>query len=268
MGVKVTDIPQIILDRIADCFPQQAVFEADEFSAWPDWVLGQLVDVGLLRQVSRATEVFCDGCEWGCLKPVVVRTLPSGRNSCAFVICDEEPGLGRIEVALERLKRYIATAGLAAKVVGRSLGLKSPAKPGGGSVVVGHVKGRNGHRLLSVEVRQGQLLLTAGGHCIALSELVHWNRRVLAFDDQAIRRLVNRKTTRSGSEYTLPPERPMQNRRKKAKRDQQIRLEAARLRRQNRNWTVTRISNQISRTELAGGITAARVRRILYDQNT
>src|SRR5262245_15311677 len=269
MGVKVTDIPQIILDRIADCFPQHAVFDTDETSGWPDWTLGLLIDAGLLQQGSRPTEVFCDGCEWGCLKPVVVRTLPNGRKSRAFVTCDEEPDLGRIEVGSERLKRYIATAGLAANLVGRSLGLKSPAKPGpGGSVVVGHVKGRNGHRLLSVEVRQGQLLLAAGGHRIALGELVHWNRRALAFDDQAVRRLVNRKTTQNGPEYPFSSERPMQDRRKKVKRDHQIRREAARLRRQNKNWSFTRVSNHISRTELAGGITAARVRRILYERNT
>jgi hypothetical protein len=269
MGVKVTDIPQIILDRVADWFPQHAVFDIDEISAWPDWALGPLVEAGLLQEGSRATKVFCDGCEWGCLKPVIVRTLPSGRKSRAFVVCDEEPGLGRIEVAPEQLKRYIATAGLATMLVGRSIGLKSSARPGSGaSLVVGHIKGRNGHRLLSVEVRQGQLLLTAGGHRIALGGLVHWNRRALAVDEQAIRRLVNRKATRSGPEYPLPSAHPMQDRRKKAKRDQQIRREATRLQHQNRNWNVTRISNHISRTELAGGISAARVRRILYEQNS
>lgn len=267
MRVKVTDIPQIILDRVADCFPQHAVFDTDEISGWPDWALGPLVVAGLLQEGSRATEVFCNGCEWACLKPVVVRTLPSGRKSRAFVTCDEEPSLGRIEVAPERLKRYIATAGLAAKLVGGSLGLKSPANSGpGGSVVVGHVKGRKGHRLLSVEVRQGQILLTAGGHRIALGEMLRWDRRTLAVDDQAIRRLINRKVAQSSPEYPLPSEDPKQDRRKKAKRDEQIRREAGRLQRQNKNWTVSRIAKHIAKTGLARDISAARVRRILYEK--
>ena len=129
----------------------------------------------------------------------------------------------------------------------------------------GHVKGRNGHRVVSVEVRQGQLLLNAGGHCIALSDLVHWDRRALTVDHQAIRRLINRKATRSSPECPFPSK---QHRRKNAKRDQQIRREAARLKRQNKTWTMTRISEHISRMELAGGISAARVRRILYEQNS
>ena len=146
-------------------------------------------------------------------------------------------------------------------------GLKSSARSGpGASVIVGHVKGRNGHRVVSVEVRQGQLLLNAGGHCIAFGDLVHWDRRALTVDHQAIRRLINRKATRSSPE--CPSFHPKQDRRKKAKRDQQIRREAARLQRQNKTWTVTRISEHISRMELADGISAARVRRILYEQNS
>jgi hypothetical protein len=60
----------------------------------------------------------------------------------------------------------------------------------------------------------------------------------------------------------------MQDRRKKAKRDQQIRREATRLQRQNKNWTASRIARHIAKTKLAGGISAARVRRILYEKNT
>jgi hypothetical protein len=267
--VKAAEIPAIVLDRIADRSPQHALFDADEVSAWPEWVLQALLTAGLFQETSRATEVFCDGCEWGCLKPVVVRTLPNGRTSRAFVACDEEPDRGRIEITPERLQRYIATVGLAARLLGRSLRLKSLAKLGpGNSVVIGHVEGRNGHRVLTIEVRQGQLVLTAGGHAVALSELVHWDRRALAVDDRAIRRLVNRKAIRSILEHHLPSEHPMLDRRKKAKRDQQIRQEAARLQRQNRKCPVTLIAKHISKMELAGGISAARVRRILYEKNS
>ena len=86
------------------------------------WVLKTFLTAELFQETSRATEVFCDGCEWGCLKTVIVRALPNGRKSRAFVPCDEEPDLGRIAVAPERLKRYIATVGFAARFIGRSLG--------------------------------------------------------------------------------------------------------------------------------------------------
>jgi hypothetical protein len=265
--VKTAEIPAIVLDRIADCSPQHALFDADEVLIWPAWVLQALLAAGLFQETSRAIEIFCDGCEWGCLKPVIVRTIPNGGKSRAFVACDEEPDQGRVEVAPERLKRYVATVGLAARFISRSLKLKSSATPApGDSVLVGHVKGRNGDRMLTIEVRRGQLLLTAGEHGVALSELLHWVRSVLAIDDRAVRRLINSKATRSRPEHHLPSQHK-QDRRKKAKRDQRIRQEAARLQRQNTKWTVTQIAMNISRMELADGITAARVRRILYDKN-
>ena len=78
--VKSAEILAAVLDRIADCSPQQALLDSDEVSAWPSWILPVLVAAGLFQETNRLTEVFCDGCDWGCLKPVVVRTLPSGRS--------------------------------------------------------------------------------------------------------------------------------------------------------------------------------------------
>jgi hypothetical protein len=264
--VKTPDIPAIVLDRIADHSPQHALFDSDEVLAWPPWVLKALLTAGLLRETSRATEVFCDGCEWGCLKPIVVRTLPNARKPRAFVVCDEEPNLGRIEIGPDRLKRYTATVGLAARFVSRSLGLKSTPEAGsGGSVCVGRLQGRSGGRVLAIEPRQGQLLLTAGGHGVVLSDLVFWDRRALALEHRAIRRLINRRAAKSSLRDHPPPEHAKQGRRKKASRDEQISLEAVRLRRQNRKWTITQVANHISKMELADGISAARVRRIIYE---
>jgi hypothetical protein len=267
--VRTAEIPGVVFERIADRSPHHAVFGADEISEWPDWVLVVLSVTGLFQETARAAQVFCNGCEWSCLKPIVVRTLPNGRKSRAFVACDEEPDQGRVEVPLERLKRYIATIDSAARLVGRSLGLKSSIhRAPDGSLAIGRVKGRHGYRVLSVEPRDGDLLLSAGGHRVSLSELVHLADRALAIDSQAIQRLVNRKTARSGPEYAPLAERSKHGRRKKSKRDQQIRLEATRLKSQNKNWSVTRISEHISRTPLAGGISAARVRRIIYEKNS
>jgi hypothetical protein len=69
-AVKTAEILASILERIAACSPQRAYFAADEFLGWPAWVLEALLATGLFRHATRATEVFCDGCEWACLKPV------------------------------------------------------------------------------------------------------------------------------------------------------------------------------------------------------
>jgi hypothetical protein len=267
MAVKIAEIPGFILERITACSPQRAIFSADEFSDWPTWVLQVLLATGLFQETTRAAEVFCDGCEWACLKPVVVRNLPKGRKSRAFVVCDEEPDLGRIEVAPDRLTRYFATVGSAARLVTRSLRLRSPVAPrADGSIVIGRVKGRNGHHVLSLHPREKELLLSAGGHRVPLSDLLHWQGKALAVDSQAIRRLINRKAAQSTADEAVRPERPKRNRRKKSKRDQHIRRVATKVGRQNKNWTITRIAEHISRMKLADGISAARVRRIIYEK--
>jgi hypothetical protein len=182
-------------------------------------------------------------------------------------VCDEEPDQGRIEVAADRLTRYFATVGSTARLVARSIGLKSSAAPNAdGTLVIGRVQGRNGYRVLSLQAREKELLLSTGGHSLSLSDLLHWEGRALVIDSQAIRRLINRKVARRSPEHAVPSALPTHGRRKKTKRDQQIRLQAARLKRKNKNWTITRISEQISRMELANGISAARVRRVIYEK--
>jgi hypothetical protein len=266
-AVKTAEILGFILERITTCSPQRAVFGADEVSDWPTWVLEVLLATGLFRETTRAAEVFCDGCERGCLKPVIVRNLPNGRRSRSFIVCDEEPDQGRIEVAPERLRRYFTTAGVAARLVGRSLGLKSSATLGPeGCVEIGRVKGRNGYRVLSLQVLGKELLLSAGGHHIAFIDLIRWEARALVVDSKAVRRLIDRKPVRGSPDCAVRPAGPRHERRKKTERDQQIRVQAARLKRRNKNWTITRVSEHISKTVLAGNVSAARVRRIIYEK--
>ena len=174
-----------------------------KFRLWPSWMLTGAGSAELFQETSRATEVFCDGCEWGCLKTVIVRALPNGQTR-AFVACDEEPDLGRIAVAPERLKRYIATVDFAARFIARSLRIE----------VFGQARSRCAPSSSAMSTAptaaawslsrsaKGNSYWQRGGHCIALGDFVHWDRRALTVDDRAIRRLINRKASRT------IPERP------------------------------------------------------------
>jgi hypothetical protein len=84
--VKSAEILAAVLDRIADCSPQQALLDTDEVSAWPSWILPVLVAAGLFQETNRLTEVFCDGCDWGCLKPVGVAVIEEWRECFCFVL--------------------------------------------------------------------------------------------------------------------------------------------------------------------------------------
>lgn len=79
----------------------------DTIQDWPDGLLGALVDAGLLQPASPANSIECRGCACGCIKPVERMTGPPTR---AFILCDEEPALGRIPVELKRLQQWQASS--------------------------------------------------------------------------------------------------------------------------------------------------------------
>lgn len=103
MSISEADLPAIIVERLAAYYPAPAIFGADEIADWPDDITAGLELSGLLKPAHRADIVMCDGCHWGCYKQVVFR--PGITAARAFIICDEEPNLGRIGVPIERLRQ-------------------------------------------------------------------------------------------------------------------------------------------------------------------
>ena len=100
------DIGRVIIDRLEAAFPKPAIFSADEILEWPDDVLPALETADFLQETERAAAVICDGCHWGCHKPVAVRKRSAGQTPHAYIICDEEPNLGRIELSWGRIRQY------------------------------------------------------------------------------------------------------------------------------------------------------------------
>jgi hypothetical protein len=123
MAATASDLPRAFVERIEAAHPAPAIFVGDEVAEWPDGALEILMRVGLLRETRRASTVMCDGCEWSCVKPIVVRIKSSDRSRAAFITCDEEPDLGRIAVPLERLAQYRTTIGAMARFLARALNI-------------------------------------------------------------------------------------------------------------------------------------------------
>ncbi len=142
-AVKAADLPSILLERIEAAFPEPAIFGLLETESWPDGALRSLIDCRLLQETSRATSILCDGCEWSCCKPVIVRTGLTNRSARAFVECDEEPDLGRIFIPLERLKRYRLTLAMLASFIRQALAISSTSFiERSKSISLGRIKGR------------------------------------------------------------------------------------------------------------------------------
>jgi len=118
-----------IIERLEAHYPAPAIFAADEIAEWPDNVLPVLEALGLFQSAERAEVLTCDGYHWYCSKPVVFRQQKTAAR--AFIVCDEEPDLGRIGVPVERVQQYRATLTLLAVFLRGSFELTShaPSRP-------------------------------------------------------------------------------------------------------------------------------------------
>lgn len=270
MRPKMDEIPRLVFERVAAAHPTSAVFEADEVTGWPVGALDVLKESALLQETDRAATLYCDGCEWGCEKRVVVRAPPKGGAPHAFVKCNEEPDLGRIPVRLERLVRYRSTATMLVQFVARAAATEASRVRKKASVVpLTKIKGRFGPQMVSIGISTGKLQLKVGTHEVPLADFVKWSEGAVAIDWPVARRLANRKDKlgRAGGRYQ--PSRGIQQtkKRKTAQRDREIVREAQRRHRETGDsWTS--ISEQIAKMPLAkrnggGRLTPPSVRRII-----
>lgn len=99
-----------------------ALFGPDDIARWPKGALEALVRAGLLRQASHATSVVCEGCEEACLSDVEFLGGDDGTPLRAYVVCERREDIGRVEVPLERLRRWAVDLGGLAAVIARDLG--------------------------------------------------------------------------------------------------------------------------------------------------
>ncbi len=196
--IRAHDIPRVLIERLEAAHPEAAYFGADELEVWPDDVVPQLLADGMLKPSGRTSSADCDGCDWNCQKSIVVRKRPDGQAIKAFILCDEEPNLGRIPVDSERLKQFSFTFGglnnfLRAALASRLANFRSLPSPR-----LGVIKGRYGERYVALQFFDGVLNLLVGKQRDQINNLLKWNSG-LSIDTAHLRRMANRKELAAAS---------------------------------------------------------------------
>jgi hypothetical protein len=265
MTIATSDIPNILIERMESAHPAPTLFSAQETSEWPAEVVDVLLFFGVIRPAVRVDSLWCPGCEWQCHKPVVSRTR-------AFIICDEEPGLGRIAIPAPSLVQYGATlSGVCGSIAGRmALGAPTPSAAGV-SFLLGTIKGRHGLCSITVGLDDGRLMLRVGRQQEPLANALLWDRSGLSIDIPLVRRLANRKGATPPSRVSRPPDRTIQQEgvRNTRARHRAIYVEASRRRAAREgNWTA--IAAAVAETNLAltptgRRLSEASIRRIIAD---
>ena len=268
MAIAAAQIPAILVERIESYHPSPAFFYGDEVDDWPPGALAHLLHAGILAiSGTRVEDVVCPGCEWSCQKELVVRSR--GSQLQAYVVCDEEPNLGRI--AIESFVPYQTTLRALALFVGARLAATTPRPSRTGSLFgLGTLKGRYGPREVALVLHDGRLTLRVGGHEAAVVELLHWEGDTLTIDKGHVRRLAARKGLRDdrSSQRAYLPDRSRQRQRSRRieERNRRILREAKRLRQAGAgSWTAisNRIATSLAQDAQGRRITAATIRRII-----
>lgn len=267
MSIDAKDILRILIERIEYSHPSPAVFRGDETSEWPEGVQSDLVVTGVLATAgARAKAAVCPGCEEQCIKAAVVR-LAGDNARRAFIICDEDADLGRIELPVEALDQYVSSLRSLAAHLARELQLGPVRSPESGSIfVLGTWKGRQGAKPVQISIEDGRLVLGVGRQREPLLNALKWTGSRLAIHRRVVRRLADRKEPEWRSGGNRLPDNSRQRERARATRSRDaaifteaIRLKAGRL----PNWT--EIAKTISGTELGCGLSEGRIRRIIAD---
>jgi hypothetical protein len=273
MAIKPRDIPCSLVERLEASHPESATFYADETDEWPEGIVPSLIKSGLLQETRRATALVCDGCNWSCDKPVIVRKLAVSGRTRAFIQCDEEPNLGRIQVPMERLRGYRLVLQMLDRFIQKAIAaLGGPAACRSASSHLGLIKGRYGMRPIAIFIKDGRLTLSVGQQGKPLAELLLWSDGKVKLDLAALRRLANRKetTTKSADRYSPNRKEQRARMRHKASRDRRIFREASRLHALGHSWSAA--AQTIAKMEFVAkekgqrkSISASRVRRIICE---
>lgn len=105
--------------------PLNASFQHDDVISWPDGVLSVLESTGVIRRGGNAQTATCDACEEACVENVEFSRDRAG-HLIGYVVCQQKDDIGRIRVALERLRTWEVSVGglanwLAAELGGRAV---------------------------------------------------------------------------------------------------------------------------------------------------
>jgi len=95
----------------------------DEVQLWQEGVLVCLLAVGLLTKDVKAGSLICTGCEQHCFMPV----YQTDDGQRAFIVCDDpdqQEQMGRVQVRLEWLQQWQASARQIAVVIVGLLGFE------------------------------------------------------------------------------------------------------------------------------------------------
>lgn len=172
----------------------------DELQQWQNGVLARFLMAGLLSQDVKAQSLVCSGCEQYCFMPV----YQTDDEQRAFIVCDDpdkQDQMGRVQVPLERLQQWQASARQFAGVIAGLLAFepKPVYQKTSACYALGMLHSDGGRRWVSLMVQP--LVLEINRHAAPLNELLYFDGEALVIDERRIDELLNSVPSDTGKAY-------------------------------------------------------------------
>jgi hypothetical protein len=228
---------------------------------WQTNVLTALLDNKLIKVISAAQSIECQGCENACFMDVISHQVNDKQRS--YIVCDDsekQTQMGRIEIPLETLSQWQITNHQLALVISRLLAMKIALSYSKDNTVInlGMLTSDSGRKWLKLNTKP--LSLEVNQHSLAIEEVLFMDGEQLVIDKERIIYALNNNPS---PEDIVKP--------KISKREQQQAATLARyktwqdeyksLKKQNPNQNDSWISRKIALMSIANGASSETIRK-------
>lgn len=164
----------------------------EQVREWPKGAIEIFQAAEWIAPREAATKVECSGCEESCFMSVHVRPAQNRQPTSAYVACDKRAEMGRVKIALSRLRQWQITDTQVAGWLAGSFGLKGqPVRdPLNGVFTIGMLQGKK--RLAALQFNTtSPASLNVAGHSMPLCDVVNFEQERMDIDRATILGMVD-----------------------------------------------------------------------------
>ncbi len=201
--MTLEDVLQELIERLGSGGDTTIAWE--QVRHWPVGAIGVFQKAGWIKRTVPASIVECPICEENCFVPVHVVPARSGRASRAYVACERHEHVGRVKIAMSRLRQWQITEAQIACWVSGVLGLKGVPQQdkATGTFKLGTFQGKKQVASLDFDASDS-VCLKASGHSLPLKQVVYCEGKQPGIDRGAIVDLVDLPPASESREHHDP----------------------------------------------------------------
>ena len=179
-----------VLHRLVYAGGEEAFWSFDDVSVFGLVAFDNLVRLNVLKATADARVVQCQGCEQMCPMSVDICSGVGAKPTQAFIVCDKDESMGRVNVPLERLRQWQVSGFQIAQLVSGWLGLSEKVTKLNGLWQLGVYRGKKHQAVLGLNLCD-EAMLMVNNAALSLVELIRFSNGRFELDTAKITQLID-----------------------------------------------------------------------------